>query len=86
MEDFFLFDLFYLVPAAAAGVIAAIVLLILRRKKNGVRPKHATGMLIAAICLFVFAFVAVILIPAVYYIVLFIKFGTALFYAGLKSL
>ena len=86
MEDFFLFDILYLVPAAFAGIIAAVVLLILRRKKNGVRPKHATAMLIIAICLFAFAFVAVILIPVIYYAVLFVKFAMAFFYAGLKSL
>ena len=86
MNGFYLFNVTYLIPAALIGVIVAIVLLVKRRKKDGVRPPHAGGFLVAAILLFVFAGITIVLIPLIHYIILFFRFGTELFYAGLKSL
>ena len=86
METLFRIDCLFLIPAALIGLAAAIVLLCRRRKKNGVRPPHARGYLIAAVLLILFALIALAVIPLLYFAMLLWKFGPALFYSGLKSL
>jgi len=85
MERVFRFDLFYMAPLALVGIAAAVVLLILSRRKNGVSPPHAGGMRLAAAALLLPASVVLIWIPLLHYLILFIRFGMALFYSGLKS-
>ena len=86
MEDFFLFNLHYLIPTALFALAVAVVLLILRRKKNGERPLYAKRLLITALVLILFAVISIVVLPLIHFIVMFIKFGTAIFYSGLKSI
>ena len=85
MEDLLRFDTIHLMIPAAAGLVIAIILLVLRKKKNGVRPKYARPFLIIALILIVFAIITLVVIPVVGYGYLFLKFGTGIFYSGLKS-
>ena len=72
-------------PLAFVGVIAAMVLLVLRRKRNGVRPQRSRTYLITAIALLLFAVIVFAVIPAVDFVYNAVRFGTAVFFAGLKS-
>ena len=86
METLMHIDYCYLIPAAFVGIIAAVVLRILRRKRGGKRPKHSRSYLVAALLLFAFAFVTLIVLPLVEFAYYMIRFGVAVFFAGLKSL
>ena len=86
METLMRINYNYLIPAALAGVAVAVVLLIMRRKRGGKRPKHSRSYLVAALLLFAFAFVTLIVLPLVEFAYNLIRFGTAVFFAGLKSL
>ncbi len=79
-------DLFFLIPIAVIAIIVAIIMLIKRRKKNGVRPRHARAYLITALLLFLYAFIVMIVIPIIDFIVVSSKFGMALIYSGFKAL
>ena len=86
METLMHIDYCYLIPAAFVGIIAAVVLLILRRKRGGKRPKHSRAYLAAALLLFLVAFVSIIVLPLVEFAYYMLRFGVAVFFAGLKSL
>ena len=86
METLMRINYNYLIPAALAGVAVAVVLLIMRRKRGGKRPKHSRAYLVTAILLILFAFVAVVVLPIVEFAYYMIRFGVAVFFAGLKSL
>lgn len=86
LEEIYRFNVFHLMPAALIGLVAAVVILIATRRKNGARsgctrPGYVRPLRTAALILFIFAALSLVVFPVVYYIIMFIKFGTAIFYS-----